>query len=113
MIGVVGNEYTDGVDKKPPTIVYWTLFQKNFEADPVNVQRSVAFVIRTPRTGSISLRERIAQGHLEHKRYPLLWANVETVETLYDRSLARTSFTLIMPSSPVGWRCWGSWESMA
>jgi len=95
VIGVVGNEYTDGVDKKPPTIVYWPLFQKNFEAGPVNVQRSVAFVIRTPRAGSISLRDELRNAIWSiNATLPL--ANVETVETLYDRSLARTSFTLIM-----------------
>ena len=95
MIGVVGDEHTDGVDKKAPTIVYWPLFQKNFEADPVNVQRSVAFVIRTPRAGSIPLRDELRNAIWSiNANLPL--ANVETVEMLYDRSLARTSFTLIM-----------------
>jgi putative ABC transport system permease protein len=95
VIGVVRDEHTDGVDKKAPTIVYWPLFQKNFEAGPVNVQRSVAFVIRTPRAGSIPLRDELRNAIWSiNPNLPL--ANVETVETLYDRSLARTSFTLIM-----------------
>jgi predicted permease len=95
VIGVVADEHTDGVDKKAPTIVYWPLFQKNFEADPVNIQRSVAFVIRTPRAGSISLREELRKAIWSvNANLPL--ANVETVEMLYDRSLARISFTLIM-----------------
>jgi predicted permease len=95
VIGVVANEYTDGVDKKAPAIVYWPLFQKNFEAASVNAQRSVAFVIRTPRAGSLSLRNELRNAIWSvDANLPL--ANVETVETLYDRSLARTSFTLIM-----------------
>jgi ABC-type antimicrobial peptide transport system permease subunit len=75
--------------------VYWPLLQKNFEAGPVNVQRSVAFVIRTPRAGSILLRDELRNAIWSiNASLPL--ANVETLETLYDRSLARTSFTLIM-----------------
>jgi cell division protein FtsX len=95
MIGVVGDEHTDGVDKKAPTIVYWPLFQKNFEVAPVNAQRSVAFVIRTPHAGSIPLRDELRNAIWSiNAKLPL--ANVETVEALYDRSLARTSFMLIM-----------------
>lgn len=95
VIGVVGDEHTDGVDKKAPTIVYWPLFQKNFEASPVNVQRSVAFVIRTPRAGSISLPDELRKAIWSiNADVPL--ANVETVETLYDRSLERTSLTLVL-----------------
>jgi predicted permease len=95
VIGVVSDEHTDGVDKKAPTIVYWPLFQKKFEAAPVNVQRSVAFVIRTPRAGSLSFRDELRNAIWSiDANLPL--ANVETVEALYNRSLARTSFTLIM-----------------
>jgi predicted permease len=95
VIGVVSDEHTDGVDKKAPTIVYWPLFQKKFEAAPVNVQRSVAFVIRTPRAGSLSFRDELRNAIWSiDANLPL--ANVETVEALYNRSLARTSFTLII-----------------
>ena len=95
IIGVVADEHADGVDKKAPTLVYWPLFQKNFEADPVNVKRAIAFVIRTPRAGSMSLREELREAIWSiNPNLPL--ANIETVETLYDRSLARTSFTLIL-----------------
>ncbi|HEX6545928.1 MAG TPA: ABC transporter permease [Bryobacteraceae bacterium] len=95
VIGVVADEHTDGVEKKAPAIVYWPLFQKNFEADPVNIQRSIAFVVRTPRADSVSLRDELRKAIWSvDANLPL--ANVETVETLYERSLARTSFTLIL-----------------
>jgi predicted permease len=95
IIGVVADEHADGVDKKAPALVYWPLFQKNFEAKPVNVERSVAFVIRTPRAGSMSLREELRNAIWSiNSNLPL--ANIETVEALYDRSLARMSFTLIL-----------------
>jgi predicted permease len=95
VIGVVGDEHTDGVDKQAPTIVYWPIFQKNFEASPVYVQRSIAFVIRTPRAGTTSLPDELRQAVWSiNADVPL--AEVETVETLYDRSLVRTSLTLIL-----------------
>jgi ABC-type antimicrobial peptide transport system permease subunit len=52
-------------------------------------------VIRTPRAGSIPLRDELRNAIWSiNANLPL--ANVETVEALYDRSLARTSLTLIM-----------------
>ena len=87
----------DGVDQKAPTIVYWPLLQKNFEGDaPRRVRRSVAFVVRTPqgridRTCCRSSRQAVWS---VNPNLPL--ANVRTLEAIYDRSLARTSFTLVM-----------------
>ncbi len=52
IIGVVGNERDDGVDKKAPEVVYWPILIKDFWGDPVNVQRSLAFAVRSSRTGS-------------------------------------------------------------
>ena len=68
VIGVVGDEHTDGVDKKAPTIVYWPLFQKNFEAGPVNVQRYICLCDSYTARWLDPPSERIAQRYLEHKR---------------------------------------------
>jgi predicted permease len=95
IIGVVGDVHDDGVNKKPPTSVYWPLLQARFESDDISVRRDVAFIIRTPRAGSEAflkdVREAVwsADGNL-----PL--ASVHTVDYFYKRSIARTSFTLIM-----------------
>jgi predicted permease len=95
IIGVVADDHTDGVNQKAPTIVYWPLLQKNFEGDAVTVRRNFSFVIRTPRAGSVSLQNELRTAIWSvNSSIPL--ASVETVETLYDRSLARTSFTLIL-----------------
>jgi predicted permease len=95
IVGVVADDYTDGVDKKAPTIVYWPLLQKNFEGDPVEVQRSFSFVLRSPRAGTVSLRDELRRAIWSiNSEIPL--ANMDTLETLYERSLARTSFTLIL-----------------
>jgi putative ABC transport system permease protein len=95
VIAVVADEHSDGVDKPAPTIVYWPLLQKNFEGDRVSVQRYISFVIRTPRAGSVSLRTE-TQNSLWNLHPHLPLANTETLQTFYDHSLARTSFTLLL-----------------
>ncbi len=95
VIGVVADEHADGVDKPAPTIVYWPLFTKNFEGDAVSVQRYISLVIRTPRAGSISLENELQKALWSvYSNLPL--AKMDTLETFYNRSLARTSFTLLL-----------------
>ncbi len=93
VIGVVADEHSDGVDKPAPTIVYWPLLAKNFEGAPLKVQRYLSLVIRTPRAGSMSLRNEI-QNALWSVDSELPLAKMDVLQTLYDHSLARTSFTL-------------------
>ncbi len=95
VIGVVANEHSDGVEKPAPTIVYWPLLQKNFEGNQVSVQRYVSFVIRTPRAGSVSLPNE-TQKALWSVYADLPLADTGTLQRFYDRSLARTSFTLLL-----------------
>src|SRR6202045_2638039 len=95
IIGVVGDVHDDGVNKKPPTSVYWPLLQARFESDDVSVRRDVAFIIRSPRAGSESFLKDVRQAVWSaDANLPL--ANVHTVDYFYKRSLARTAFTLIM-----------------
>jgi putative ABC transport system permease protein len=95
VIGVVADLRDNGVDQKAPAIVYWPLLQKNFEGQAVSVRRSVALVIRTPRAGSTGLLRELRQAVWSvNSNLPL--ANVTTLEAAYDRSLGRTSFTLVL-----------------
>ncbi len=95
VIGVVADLRDDGVDHKAPTIVYWPLAQKNFEGSATTVRRGVAYVVRTPRAGSNGFVQELQRAVWSvNPDVPL--ANVQTVETVYDRSMARTSFTLVM-----------------
>ena len=95
VIGVVSDERADGVDQKAPTIVFWPLLQKNFEGDGINCRRSVAFTIRTPRAGSRQLLRDLQRAIWSvNPNLPL--ADVSTLEEIYDKSLARTSFTLVL-----------------
>jgi predicted permease len=95
VIGVVADVRDNGVDQKAPGIVYWPLLQRNFEGDTTSVRRSVAFAIRTSRAGSVGLLPELQQAVWSvNPNLPL--ANVKTLEAIYDRSLARTSFTLVL-----------------
>jgi putative ABC transport system permease protein len=95
VIGVVADVRDNGVQNKAPTIVYWPLLQKNFEGDGTAVQRGIAYVIRTPRAGSTAFLNEVRQSVWSvNPNLPL--AAVTTLESLYNQSLARTSFTLVM-----------------
>jgi predicted permease len=95
IIGVVGDVHDDGVSKKPPTSVYWPLLQARFESDDISVRRDVAFVVRTPRAGSEAfLKDAREAVWSVDANLPV--ADVHTFDYYYKRSMARTSFTLIM-----------------
>jgi predicted permease len=95
VVGVVADERSDGVDQKAPNTIFWPLLQKNFEGQPVSVRRSVAFVVRTLRAGSTSLQPELRQAVWSvNPNLPL--AEVETLAAIYERSLSRTSFTLML-----------------
>jgi predicted permease len=95
VIGVVSDLYDDGVQVKPPTIVYWPLMVDNFEGNEVQIQRTLAYIVRSKRAGSHTLLNDVQQAVWSmNPNLPL--ANVRTLQEVYDRSLARTSFTLVM-----------------
>jgi predicted permease len=95
VIGVVGNERDEGVDKPSPTTVYWPVLMEKFWGNPTRVQRSVMYVIRGSRTGSQGFVNE-AQQAVWSVNPELTLASVRTMEDLYRRSMARTSFTLVM-----------------
>jgi putative ABC transport system permease protein len=95
IIGVVGNERDNGVDKKAPTIVYWPVMTGGLWGDKISVRRNVAFAIRSNRTGTESFIKDVRQAVWSvNSNLPI--ANVRTVAEIYQRSMARTSFTLVM-----------------
>lgn len=95
VIGVVGNERDDGVHQSAPAIVYWPMIKRDFWGNPVEVRRNLAFAIRSSRTGSASFLNEVRSAVWSvNPDLPL--ANVRTVQEIYDRSMARTSFTLVM-----------------
>ena len=62
---------------------------------PLQVQRTLAFAIRSSRAGSAGLFKETQRAVWSvHPDLPL--ADVRTVRQIYDKSMARTSFTLVM-----------------
>jgi putative ABC transport system permease protein len=95
IVGVAGNERDDGLNQKAPTSVYWPALAKDLEGSGVDARRTVAFAIRSGRTGSDSFLKEIRQAIWSvNPNLPLF--DVRTLDEIYTRSMARTSFTLVM-----------------
>src|SRR5271165_40122 len=95
VVGVVGDERDDGVNQKAPAIAYWPILMKEFEGDAHSIRRSLVFAVRSPRTGSQSFLQEIRQAVWSiNPNVPV--ADVGTMKVVYDKSLARTSLTLVM-----------------
>jgi predicted permease len=96
IIGVVGNVYDEGLQQKASTTVYWRAgLRPGVAGAPPSVPRSVAFLIRSGRAGTENFLHEIRQAVWSvNSNLPL--AQVRTLGEVYDRSMARTSFTLTM-----------------
>jgi putative ABC transport system permease protein len=67
----------------------------DFEGGAVAVRRSLSYIVRTNRAQSQTLLADVRQAVWStNPNLPL--ANVRTLQEIYDKSLARTSFTLVM-----------------
>jgi putative ABC transport system permease protein len=95
IVGVVRDVYDDGVQQKPPAMVYWPALMDNFWGDSPRATRGAALIIRTGRAAT--------DGFLTESRQAIWSVNsnlpiflVRTIGDLYDQSMARTSFTLLM-----------------
>jgi putative ABC transport system permease protein len=95
IVGVVGDERDDGPDQKASSLVYWPLLIDHLWGQENSVRRSLSFAIRSPRTGSSAFLDEIRKAIWSVNRN-LPVAEVRTVREIYDRSMARTSFTLLM-----------------
>jgi predicted permease len=95
VIGVVGDEREDGVDHDAPQMVYFPLLMSNYMGNIERLQRSVAYAIRSSRAGTQGFLPDIQRAVWSvNPSLPL--AQVRTLSEIYDKSLARTSFTLVM-----------------
>jgi predicted permease len=96
VIGVIQDVHEKGVQEKAPEIVYWpTMMDNLFGPGPMNAMRAVTFVIRSERTGTDGFLSQVRQAVWSvNSSLPL--ASVQTMEEVYNKSLARTSFTLVM-----------------
>lgn len=95
IIGVARNVYDDGVDKPAPATVYWPFVMSNFESEKNSIHRGRTFIVRSSRAGSQAfLKEVQDKAWSINPEVPL--AEATTIGELYTKSMARTSFTLVM-----------------
>jgi predicted permease len=94
VIGVVQDVREEGVQEKAPEIVYWPAFMgRLYGADsPLG---TMTFAIRSARAGTESFLNEVRQAVWSvNSNLPL--ASVRTMQEVYGKSVARTSFTLVM-----------------
>jgi hypothetical protein len=90
VVGVVQNVREKGVDQNPPETVYWPL-----DNPYIGVIRTVTFLIRSDRAGTESFLNEVRQAVWSvNANLPV--ASPRTMQVVYDESLTRTSFTLVM-----------------
>ena len=96
VIGVIQDVPEHGVQEKSPEIVYWSplLGSPDGPHRPYAIA-TVTFVIRSERAGTESFLNELQQAVWSvNSNLPL--ASVRTMEQVYGKSVARTSFTLVM-----------------
>jgi predicted permease len=94
VVGVVGDLRDDGIDQKPPGVVYLPVLRKN-SSGGASAVRGLSYVVRTPRAGSLALRHEMQQAVAGvNSNLPL--ADVKTMESISRSSLARTSLALVL-----------------
>jgi predicted permease len=96
VIGVVQDVHEHGVRETAPKIVYWATLLGNPDGPrPPRFLETVTFVIRSDRAGTESFLNEVRQDVWSvNSNLPL--ASVRTMQNVYEKSLARTSFTLVM-----------------
>jgi putative ABC transport system permease protein len=91
VIGVAADIRHDGVDRPAPSTVYW----------PLRPTRSLTFMIRGPRAGTDSYLAEIRRAVSAVSRSVPI-TQMQTMTEVYDRSMARTSFTLTLLATSGG-----------
>jgi len=95
VVGVAQDTHDDGVDQPAPTAVYWPELLANFEGQKSELRRNIAFVLRSPRAGSQAFMKEVQEQVWQiNPNVPL--ADASTIGEFYSKSMARTSFTLVL-----------------
>ena len=96
VIGVVQDVHEKGVQERAPETVYWPSLMSNlYVPGPVGAVRVVTFAIRSERAGTEAFLNEVRQAVWSvNSNLPV--ASVRTMQAVYGKSLARTSFTLVM-----------------
>jgi predicted permease len=97
VVGVVENVHADGLHLAAPATVYARAGVETWGKGSTTVRRAATFAIRSSRAGSQAFVKEVAAAvHTVSPSVPL--AEVRTLEDAYRRSIARTSFTVVLLS---------------
>jgi putative ABC transport system permease protein len=89
IVGVVGDERDDGLNQPATAIVYWPMLNESYR------WRTMAYAVRSARVGLPGFLRELEQAVWSVDRnLPL--ANAQTLEEIQARSMAQTSFALVM-----------------
>jgi predicted permease len=89
VVGVVGDERDDGVDRPVTAIVYWPLMHPSYGSS------EMVYAVRSSRAGTPALVQELRQAvRAVNPALPL--ARVMTLEQIRATSMARTSFMMVM-----------------
>jgi putative ABC transport system permease protein len=96
VIGVVQDVHENALDQPAPSVVYWPTMSAFLNGTPERpgAIRGVTFIVRSERTGTEGFLNQVRQAVWSVNSG--LPASGRTMREVYDQSLARTSFTLVM-----------------
>ena len=95
IVGVVQDVHEDGLHQPAPTMVYWPVFMDNFSGNALTGTRAINIVIRSDQAGSAGLLTGMRNAVWSvNASLPVFL--LRTMKDLYDESMARTSFALVM-----------------
>ena len=95
VIGIVEDVHEDALHQAAPTTVYWPILMDSFAGQPLFGMRAINLVIRSDRAGSEVLLSGVRSAvRSVSSSMPVFLTR--TMKELYDESLARTSFALVM-----------------
>jgi predicted permease len=96
IVGVVQDMRESGAQEKAPGFVYWpSMADGIYGLNTFDATRAVTFVVRSDRAGTEAFLNEIRQA-VWSANASLPVASLRTMQDVYNQSLARTSFTLVM-----------------
>ena len=89
IVGVVGDERDDGLNKPATAIVYWPLLNDTYQ------RRTLAYAVRSERAGTATFVRELQQAVWSvNPNLPL--AAIQTLAEIRARSMAQTAFAMVM-----------------
>ncbi len=96
IVGVVQNVHEHGAEVAAPAIVYWPTFGESpYQQGKLTVERQVTFTVRCPMAGHETLLASIRRA-VWGANSSLSVANERTMSQIYDASMERASFALVL-----------------